>query len=136
MTLLTRLNCCQNICVTNDHQYVPFVVNTILPFPYSWLATRYVTRVTWQVLLVEQELLAIQEFTTVFCEVHVAQLLVFCEVFCRSFCLFFLFSIITLTGYIVGINVREYWREIKNGQSRETGNIRVHKTKTNKTKTQ
>jgi hypothetical protein len=91
-------NIVSNICVTNDHRSVPFVVNTILPFPHSWLTTRYLTRVTWQVLLVVQELLTIPEFTPVFCVVHVAQLLVFCEVFCRSFCLFFLFSIITLTG--------------------------------------
>ena len=35
------------------------------------------------------------------------------------------------------MNIREYGREIKNGQSRETGNIfRVHKTKKNKRKTQ
>ena len=35
------------------------------------------------------------------------------------------------------VNIREYRRAIKNGPSRETGNIyRVHKTKTNKRKTQ
>jgi hypothetical protein len=32
------------------------------------------------------------------------------------------------------INLREYRRAIKNGQSRETGEHKVHKTKTNKPK--
>jgi hypothetical protein len=34
-----------NICVTNDHGYVPFV-NTSRSFPHSWLITRFVTRLT------------------------------------------------------------------------------------------
>jgi hypothetical protein len=29
----------RNICVTNDHGYVPLVVNTSLAFPHSWLIT-------------------------------------------------------------------------------------------------
>jgi len=31
-----------NICVTNDHGYVPLVVNTSRSFPHSWLATGFV----------------------------------------------------------------------------------------------
>jgi hypothetical protein len=34
-----------NICVTNDHGYVP-LVNTSRSFPHSWLITRFVTRST------------------------------------------------------------------------------------------
>ena len=40
------------ISVTNDHGYVPLVVNTSLSFPYS----RLITRLTRRVPLVEQEL--------------------------------------------------------------------------------
>ena len=46
-----------NICVTNDHGYVPLVMNTFRSFPYSRLITRFVTRLTRRVPLVEQELL-------------------------------------------------------------------------------
>ena len=41
-----------NICVTNDHGYVPLVVSNIRSFPHSWL-TGFETRVTRQVQLVE-----------------------------------------------------------------------------------
>jgi len=40
----------------NDHGYVPLVVNTFWSFPHSWLITGFVTRLTRQVPLVEQEL--------------------------------------------------------------------------------
>ena len=30
---------CWNICVTNDHEYVPLLVNTSRSFPHSWLIT-------------------------------------------------------------------------------------------------
>ena len=46
-----------NICVANDHGYVPLVVNTSRFFPHSWLITGFVTRLTRRVPLVEQELL-------------------------------------------------------------------------------
>jgi hypothetical protein len=35
-----------NICGTNDHGYVPLVVNTSLSFPHSWLITGFVTRLS------------------------------------------------------------------------------------------
>ena len=35
-----------NICVTNDHGYVPLAVNTSLSVPHSWLITGCVTRLT------------------------------------------------------------------------------------------
>ena len=46
-----------NICVTNDHGYVPLVVNTSRSFPHSRLITWFVTRSTQRVPLVEQVLL-------------------------------------------------------------------------------
>jgi hypothetical protein len=48
-----------NICVTNDHGYVPLVVNTSRCFPRSWLITGSVTRLRRQVWLVKQELLTL-----------------------------------------------------------------------------
>jgi hypothetical protein len=45
-----------NICVTNDHRYVPLVVSTSRSFPHSRLITGFVTRITRRVPLVEQEL--------------------------------------------------------------------------------
>jgi len=51
-----------NICVTNDHGYLPFVVSTSQFFPHSGLITGFVTRLTRQVTLVEpQELLTLSE---------------------------------------------------------------------------
>ena len=50
-----------NICVTNDHGYVPFIVNTSRSFPRSRLITGFVTRLTRRVSLVEQELLTLPE---------------------------------------------------------------------------
>jgi hypothetical protein len=49
------------ISVTNDHGYVPPVVNTFRSFPHSWLITGFVTRLTRRVSLVEQELLTLRE---------------------------------------------------------------------------
>jgi hypothetical protein len=50
-----------NICVTNDHGYVPLEVNTSPYFPHSWLITGFVTRLTRRVSFVEQELLTLSE---------------------------------------------------------------------------
>ena len=44
----------RNICVTNDHGYVFFVVMTSQSFPRSWLITVFVTRITQRVSLVVQ----------------------------------------------------------------------------------
>jgi hypothetical protein len=49
-----------NICVTNDHAYVP-LVNTSWSFPHSRLITGFVTRLIRRVPLVEQELLTLPE---------------------------------------------------------------------------
>ena len=50
-----------NICVTNDHGYVPLVVNTSRSFPHSWLVTGFVTKLTRRMPLVEQELPTLPE---------------------------------------------------------------------------
>ena len=90
------LLCCPlwNICVTNDHGYVPFVVSTSRSFPHSWLITGVVTRLRRRVPLVDQELLTLSERLSsppVFSEVRVTRTLVLCVCFvdrCLSFCTF------------------------------------------------
>jgi hypothetical protein len=83
-----------NICVTNDHGYVPLVVNTSRSFPHSWLITGFVTRLTRRVPLVEQELLTLPEHLSsslVFSGVRVTRSLVLYVCFVDrwfSFCAF------------------------------------------------
>ena len=88
--------CCPlwNICVTNDHGYVPLVVSTSRSFPHSRLITGFVTRLTLRVPLVEQESLSLLEHLNsppVFSGVSVTRSLVLCVCFvdrCLSFCTF------------------------------------------------
>ena len=49
----------EDIYVTNEHGYAPLVVSTSKSFSHSWLITRFVTRVTWQVPLIAQELVTL-----------------------------------------------------------------------------
>ena len=82
-----------NICVTNDHGYVPLVVSTSRCFLHSWLITGCVTGET----RLAQELLILpghMSSSPVFSEVRVARSLVFCVVFCRSFLVLFLSTIV------------------------------------------
>jgi hypothetical protein len=58
---MTWLTVMEYICVTNDHGYVPLVVNTSRSFPHSWLVTVFVTKLTWRVPLVDQELPTLPE---------------------------------------------------------------------------
>jgi hypothetical protein len=84
-----------NICVTNDHAYVPLVVNTSRSFPHSRLITRFVTRLTWRVLLVEQNLLTLPEHLgspPVISGVRVTRSLVLCVCFVDRCLSFFTFS--------------------------------------------
>ena len=70
-----------NICVTNDHGYVPIVVNTPRSFPHSWLSNEYVAP---RVPLVEQELLTLSEYfssPTVFSGIRVTRSLALCVCF-------------------------------------------------------
>ena len=74
-----------------DHGYIPLVVNTSRSFPHSWLITRFVTRLTRRVWLMEQELLTLPEHQSsplVFSGVRVTRSLVLCVCFvdrCLSF---------------------------------------------------
>jgi hypothetical protein len=83
-----------NVCVRNDHGYVPLVVNTCRSFPHSWLITGFVTRLTQWVPLVEQKLSTLLEHLSsppVFSGVRVTQSLDLCVCFvdhCLSFCNF------------------------------------------------
>ena len=83
-----------NICVTNNHGYVPLVVSTSRFFPHSWLFTGFVTRLTRLVPLVEQELPTLSEHLSsppIFGEVRVTRSLVLCVCFvdrCLSFSTF------------------------------------------------
>ena len=74
--------------------YIPFIVITMRPSPHLWLVTGFVSRVTWRVLLVEQELLSLSELLIsprFFCEVRVAaEILVFSVMFSLSFVIFLL----------------------------------------------
>ena len=80
--------------ITNDHGYVPLVVNTSQSFPHLWIITGFVTRLTRQVPLVEQDLLTLLEHLSlppVFSGVRVIRYLVLCVCFvdrCLSFCPF------------------------------------------------
>ena len=77
----------RNICVTNDHGYVPLVGSASRSFPHAWLITGFVLRVTWLVSLAEQELVTLPEnlnSSQVFSGVPVARSLVVSVVFCRS----------------------------------------------------
>jgi hypothetical protein len=82
------------ISVTNDHEYVPLVVNTSRSFPHAWLITGFVTRLIQQVPLVEQELLTLPEHLSsprIFSGVRVILSLGLCVCFvdrCLSFCTF------------------------------------------------
>jgi hypothetical protein len=74
--------------------YVPLVVITSRSFPHSWLITRFVTRLTRRVPLVEQELLTLTEHLSsplVSSGVRVTRSLVLSVCFvdrCLSFCTF------------------------------------------------
>ena len=76
-----------NICVTNDHGYVPLIINTSRSFPHSRLITGCVTRLTRRVPPVEQELLISSEHLSsppVFSGVRVTLIFCFISMFCRS----------------------------------------------------
>jgi hypothetical protein len=51
----------RNICVTNDHVYVPLVIITFTSFPHSWLITGFIARVIRRVPIMEHWLPAILE---------------------------------------------------------------------------
>jgi len=94
----------RNICVKNDHGYVPLVVNTFRSFSHSWLITGFIIILTRQVPLVEQELLTIPEhrsLPTCVSGLRVARSLVLCVMFCRSLfvLLSFFFSLLCCLSF-------------------------------------
>jgi hypothetical protein len=97
-----------NICVTNDHGYVPLVVNTSRSFSHSRLITGFVTRLTRQVPLVEQELLTLPEHLSsspVFSGVRVTWSLVLYVCFvdcCLFFCTFSFGHCVVCSSLIYG----------------------------------
>ena len=92
---LPRLGWPLCVCVTNDHEYVPLDVNTSRSVPRSWLVTEFVTRLTRQVSLAEQELLTLPEHLSsppIFSGVRVIRSLALYVCYvdrCLSFVLFF-----------------------------------------------
>jgi hypothetical protein len=97
-----------NIYVTNDHGYVPLVVNTSRSFPLSWLITGFVTRLTRRVPLVEQELPTLPEHLSspqVFSGVRVTRSLVLYVRFvdrCLSLCTFSFCHCVVCSSSIYG----------------------------------
>jgi hypothetical protein len=113
-----------NICATNDHGYVPLVVNTSRYFPHSWLITGFVTRLTRRLQLVEQELPTLPEHLSspsVFTGVRVTRYLVLCACFvnrCWSFCIFFVWPLCCLSFFELRILItplvssNSFWNSI------------------------
>jgi hypothetical protein len=113
----------RNICVTNDHGYVPLVLNISRPFPHAWLITKSVTKLTRRVSLVEQELSTFLEhnsspsvssggssylifsFMCLFCRSFFVLLYVFFWPLC---CLFFIDLRILITP-LVSSNYSHWW---------------------------
>ena len=97
-----------NICVTNDHWYVPLVVNTSRSFPHSRLITGFVTRLTRRVPLVEQKLLTVPEHLSsppVFSGVRVSRSLVLYVCFVDRFLYFFIWPLCCLFFFDIGIMI-------------------------------
>jgi hypothetical protein len=100
-----------NICFTNDHGYVPLVVNTSRSFPHLWLITGFVTRLTRQMSLVEQELFTLPEHLSsppVFSWVRVTQSLVLYVCFvdrCLSFCTYSFCHCVVCSSLIYGFRL-------------------------------
>ena len=76
---------------------IPLVISTSRFFPHAWLITEFVTRVAWQVPLMEQKLLTLLDHLSsplVFSRARVAQSLVFCVALCRSLSVRFSFCLL------------------------------------------
>ena len=71
--------------LVEDGKFILYQMNII---------TRFVTRATRWVPLVDQELLTLPELTPVFSGVRIVRSLVFCGVFCRSLFVIFLLTIV------------------------------------------
>ena len=90
-----------NICVTNDHGYIPLVAITSRSFPHSWLLTGFASRLTRRLPLVEQELLTLPELlssTPVFSGIRVTRSLVLWVCFVDR-CLPFLATVLSVLRF-------------------------------------
>jgi hypothetical protein len=97
-----------HIYVTNDHVYVPLVINTFRSFPHTWLITGFVTRSTRRVSLVEQELLTLPEHLSsppVFVG-SCNSIFSFMCMFCRS--LFVLFLLVIMLSVLLRYTDSDY----------------------------
>ena len=117
----------RNICVTNDHGYVPLVVSTSRSFPRSRLITGFVTRLTWRVPLVEQELFTLPEHLSslpAFSGVRVTRSLALyvCIVYrCLSFCTFSFRHCVVCSSSIRVIT------KLLNSEQSYKGKVKTHK---------
>jgi hypothetical protein len=100
-----------NICVTNDHGYVPLVVSTSRSFPHLRLIAGFVTRLTRWMSLVEQEVPILPEHLSsppVFSGVRVTRSLVLYVCFvdsCLSFSTFFFWPLCCLFFFDIRIMI-------------------------------
>jgi hypothetical protein len=96
--------CLELISVKNDHEYVLLVVNTSRSFPHSCFITRFVTRLTRLVPLVEQQQLTLQEHpnsSPVFSGVRVQSLTLYrYDVSYLTQCLFLCFYMHEIVNYV------------------------------------
>jgi len=93
---MTWLTVTENLCHT-DHIYVPLVVNNNQSLFNSSLITGFVSRVTRRVSLLENELLTIPDhlgLPPVLIGVRGARSMVICVLFCRTFFVLFVLSVL------------------------------------------
>jgi hypothetical protein len=100
-----------NICVTNDHGYVPLVVNTSWPFPHSWLITGFVSKLTRRLSLVAKELPTLPKHLFSPLVGLVLLDLSFMCMFCRSFLSFYLlfWTLCCLSFFDLRILITSLW---------------------------
>ena len=95
-----------NICVTNDHGYVPLVIAISLSFPHSWLITGLVTKLRRRMPLLEQELVILQvhvKSPQIFSGVCVTRSLVLCVCYVDHCLYFFLWPLCCLFFFDIRI---------------------------------
>jgi hypothetical protein len=98
-------------CVTNDHGYIPLVVNSSRSFTHSWLITEFVTRLTRRVSPVEQELHTLPEHMSsppIFSGVRVTKSLVLYVCFLDRICPFVLFLLANVLSVLLWYTDSDY----------------------------
>ena len=110
---MTWLTAVTDICITNDHGYVLFIVIKVRSFTQSWLTSGIVTIVTRLVPLVEQEMFTLTEhlcLPPVFNGVCVIQSLgcFLCSVLYTIVCTFVLFLLAIVLSPLLWCMVSDY----------------------------